>query len=491
VTSPITTAEASTQLYSDALTQLQEDLTISQYAAKHNISVSDADIDAQILDDATLPALRHVKVIGVVAAVTPPLSVPTPDQLATAKILAQSYLDAVKSGAMSWDSANTAAQSSGVASSTGDVGIMAQSQFGQSADFGEAIFALKNVNDITDLFQGTDGVWRFATVTQIVNPYVDAGWKDAVDAASNAGDYRNFAKAEALKAKVQKSIESQYVTGPMLARQVQEIYVAAQYSQLGDGPEAKIKEMIFTPNHDSSTLSGLDPSDPSWAEAKTRADAAYATLQKDITQFTKLALDTTINDDPYAASQGGDLPWLPQTLFTGSASSQAGLGMTAVPAAIFKPDLAPGLLAPILESSLGYVVVDFEGLRPGPAQRIADAVLGINTGATFAAEAAKYSDAPEGPTGGNLGWVTPYQLPSDVQQAIFQAPIGGLTRVVSDSNGYFIFKVLAENTQYTPDAAQQLKLKQSVFSSWLTELKAETNTWTDSTGLTAITPTGT
>ena len=126
-----------------------------------------------------------------------------------------------------------------------------------------------------------------------------------------------------------------------------------------------------------------------------------------------------------------------------------------------------------------------------PAQRIADAVLGINTGATFAAEAAKYSDAPEGPTGGNLGWVTPYQLPSDVQQAIFQAPIGGLTRVVSDSNGYFIFKVLAENTQYTPDAAQQLKLKQSVFSSWLTELKAETNTWTDSTGLTAITPTGT
>jgi len=62
--------------------------------------------------------------------------------------------------------------------------------------------------------------------------------------------------------------------------------------------------------------------------------------------------------------------------------------------------------------------------------------------------------------------------------------------MVETSAGYSIFKVLAQETK-TPDAAQQLKLKQVVFSSWLSDLEASTNTWTDSTGLTAITPTAT
>jgi len=70
------------------------------------------------------------------------------------------------------------------------------------------------------------------------------------------------------------------------------------------------------------------------------------------------------------------------------------------------------------------------------------------------------------------------------------APVGGLTRLVSNANGYYIFKVLAEETR-TPDATQQLTLKQTVFASWLSDLEAATNTWTDSSGLTAITPTAT
>jgi parvulin-like peptidyl-prolyl isomerase len=490
VTSAITSAEDPTQLYSDALTQLQENLTLQQYADQHNISVTDADVDAQIVKDGTLPELRHVMVIGVVAAVTAPSVVPTSTQLDMAETQAQLYLNSITSGTQKWADVATEAESGGVASSTGDLGITAQSQLNLDPDFAQAIFDLKKVNDVTGLFLGTDGVYRFATVTAIVPPYVDSGWKDAVDSASNAGDYRNAARAEALKAVIQKSVESQYVSGPMVSRHVEEIDVSSGYSQLGDGPEAKIKMMIFAPNHDTSSASSVDASDPAWAEAKSRADAAYAALQKDITQFTKMALDTTNNDDPYVASQGGDLPWLPQAVFTGDASSQQGLGMQAVPSLIFAPNLRPGLLEPILEPTLGYVLVDFQGLRPGPAQRIADAQLGLNTGASFEAEAAKYSDASDAFNGGDMGWVTPYQLESDLQQAIFQAPIGGISRMVETSAGYSIFRVLAQETK-TPDAAQQLKLKQVVFSSWLSDLEASTNTWTDSTGLTAITPTAT
>jgi hypothetical protein len=40
----------------------------------------------------------------------------------------------------------------------------------------------------------------------------------------------------------------------------------------------------------------------------------------------------------------------------------------------------------------------------------------------------------------------------------------------------------------TPDAAQQEKLKTVVPSSWLSDLANSANIWTDSAGLTAITP---
>ena len=206
-----------------------------------------------------------------------------------------------------------------------------------------------------------------------------------------------------------------------------------------------------------------------------------------MTQFTTLAMDTKTNDDPYVASVGGDLPWLPGTLFTGAASSQAGLGMTAVPAAIFKADLAPGLLAPILEPTMGYVVVDFQGVRPAPAQRIADAQIGLGTGSDFASIAAKYSESADVYNGGDMGWVTHYQLDPDLEAAIFQAPVGGLSRVVQNSNGYYLYKVLGEENR-VPDAAQQAKLKKLVFDAWLTKLTAATNIWTDAAGLTAITP---
>ena len=101
--------------------------------------------------------------------------------------------------------------------------------------------------------------------------------------------------------------------------------------------------------------------------------------------------------------------------------------------------------------------------------------------------AAKYSESADVNNGGDMGWVTHYQLDQDVEAAIFQAPVGGLSRVVQTSSGYSLYKVLAEETR-VPEAAQQAKLKKLVFDKWLANLSASTNIWTDTAGLTAITP---
>ena len=488
LTSSITSAEASSQLYSDALNELTENLTLQHYADTHGISVSDADVDTQIVKDGTLPEMRHVKVIGVDTPPTPPAAAPTADQLAASKATAQGYLDSIKSGAKKWDDVYTDSTVSGTVSGTGDLGLQTNDGLSLDPDLSDAIFALQNVNDITAVFEGQDGVFRFATVTQIVAPYVDSGWKDAIGQAASGDDYRNAARAEAIKAVVQKSIESQYVTGPVLSRHVEEIFISAGYGQPGDGPEAKIKMMIFAPGHSTSNAASVAQTDPAWAEAKARADADYAILQKDITQFGKLATDTTTNDDPYVAKIGGDLPWLPSSVFSGSASSQAGLGMTAVPSMIFASGLAPGLQAPVMEPSLGYVIVDFQGTRPSAAQRIADVQLALATGTPFETVAKEYTEAPNASSGGDRGWISHYVLSPELVDAIFQPPVGGMTRMVNVSgNGYTIFKVLAEETR-TPDGLGQAILKQSAFKSWLADLTASTNIWTDQSGLTAIVP---
>jgi parvulin-like peptidyl-prolyl isomerase len=195
-----------------------------------------------------------------------------------------------------------------------------------------------------------------------------------------------------------------------------------------------------------------------------------------------------VNDDKYWQSDAGEIPWIPSDLFNATtASQQTGLGLTNVQAAVFKDGLAAGtILDPIQETSQGYIVVQFEGRRPAPDLRIAAIQFAVNSGVDFATEAKSASEAIDAATGGDLGWVSPYQLSAAAQQAIFNTPVGQVTNMVTN-NGYFIYKVLAEETR-TADAAQQAKLKNVVFQRWLTEFQSNALVWKDTAAVTALNP---
>jgi parvulin-like peptidyl-prolyl isomerase len=161
--------------------------------------------------------------------------------------------------------------------------------------------------------------------------------------------------------------------------------------------------------------------------------------------------------------------------------------MVSVQAAVFNPNLAPGtIMDPILEPALGYVVVDFEGRRPAPDQRIANAQFAVNTGTDFVQEAKTSSEVSDALTGGDLGWISPYQYNTPRQSTIFKTPVGSVSPMVSD-NGYHIYKVIAEQTR-TPDATAQAKLKPLVFPHWLAELQSNSLVWQDQAALQALTP---
>ena len=486
----LVTGEDPTTLYQNALNQLTQEQALQQYADQHGIKVTDADVDAQITEDGTQAEMRHVMVIEVDPVVTPPSSVATAEQQAAAQKTAQDYVDSLKSGSKKWADVSTEttdAGNVGAQGTSGDLGLTTRDALALDPPLVDAIFSLKNVNDVTAVIKCDDGMFRFATVTSIVAANKDSGWKDAIGQAASGDAYRSSARAEALTSAVKKTIESQLISAPTIQRHVLEIAVSPGYGQLGDGPEYKLKIMVFAPNHDTSSASSVVSTDPAWAEAKTRADAAVAALRSDPTQFGTLARDTTNNDDPYVASQGGELPWVPAPTISGDPSSGTALGMPSLAEAVQNPGLAPGIIGPILEPTMGYVVADYEGTRPAPAQRIADAQIMLATGSDFATEVAQYSETADAANGGDMGWIPRNLLPSDLEDAIFQTPIGGLSRVVQSSNGYWIFKVLAEETR-TADAAQQARMKMVTFNSWLSDLTSAANIWTDTAALTAITP---
>jgi parvulin-like peptidyl-prolyl isomerase len=488
LTSAITSNEDPSTLYSNALTELTQEYMLQQYADKNGITVSDADVQAQITKDATIPELRHVKVIGVQATPKFPAPGPTQDVLDAARAQAQTYLTAIQGGTK-WDDEFKVSTQDYTPSGVGDLGLMSKDSTTLDPDITNAIFALKNVNDMTAVYQGQDGIFRFATITAIVPATVDSAWESTIASQSSGDEYHRAARGEAIKAAIQVAIEKKYVTSPQVSRHVLEIFVAQGVAASpGSGDEVKVRIIIFAPGHSASSAAGAD--DAAWSDAQKRANDAYAAIQKDPTQFGVIASDSKQNDDPNLQYlPNGDYPWLPSNVFSAD-SSQGGLGMGVTAATIYKPDLPLGLMAPIREPGIGYVLVDFQGSRAPGDQRIADAQLMLHTGLDFSTVASQFSEMPDAAKGGDLGWVSQYRLSSDMQAAIFQVPVGGVTRVVATGSGYWIFKVTAEETRI-PDAPTQLILKQNAFNMWLNDLTSSTNIWKDSAGLTAITPTAT
>ncbi len=316
----------------------------------------------------------------------------------------------------------------------------------------------------------------------------DASWANSIGAASNSGLYQAYARAEATQAAVRTAVEAKYVSGATVQRNVLEIAVSPGYGQPGNGDEVKISMMVFAPGHDASNAANVPTTDSSWNDAKARADAAVAKLRADPSQFATMAADTTVNDDPNWSSSGGSIPWIPADLFNAqTAAGSTGLGLTNVAQFVFAPGLAVGaILDPIQEPSQGYVVVEYQGRRPAPDQRIADDLLQINSGVDFSTVAKANSESADAVTGGDLGWVSPYMLTADQQAAIFQTPVGRVSNIVS-SNGYFLYKILDQQTR-TPDAAQQAKLKLVVFPRWLAELQANSLVWQDTAAVSALAP---
>ncbi len=455
--------QAEQNVSSGVVDAMVDDELQRQLAAPLGITVTDAQVDAAVTADATNPEARHVLLI--VVSPTGGTDATAGDK-SIASQTAQAAWGQVQAGT---DFATVAKQFSTdpSASTGGDLGWIRQATASEDANLVAAVFKLPD-NGTTAIITGTDGSYQIGRVTAIAPASTDPNYIQRMkDAGVSLDAYRLSSRAilidEALKAR----ITSDATTVPSIQREVSQIKIDTT-SYTGPGEQVRARHILYTPGGaDPSTATPAPSDDPGWALAQAQAQATYDKLKPLVgtpdlaTQFAAIA--TKDSKDTGSATDGGLLPYY-----------DAGSGLdSAFAAAIFAPTVKAGDLLPPVRSQFGWHVIMVDSIRPAPADRAAALQKqAAAAGADFAALAKANSDGAEASKGGDLGWIAPNQVDAATEKAIFAAPVGSASQVVTLSDGLYIFKVNQEQSRL-PDADQITILKDSAFTNWYAAEKAK------------------
>lgn len=443
------------QLNTISLEQLIDGTIMNQLASQQGLTISDADVEAQVTEEATTPELRHAWVIAVAPTLAAGESAPSDAEKADAKAKADQALADLKAG-KDWATVAKAVSTDATKDQGGDLGYVDKNA-GLDQAFVDALMAVAK-DTPTDVIEGSDGTYRIGRVTDIIASSVDATLQQQVqDAGISFSDFRAALRLEAVHAKLSDALLAKYlVTGPQ--RQVQEIYM--QYGSSETGPSAvRVRHILYSPNGDPNKASTVPDTDPAWAAAKAKADATYAKLKADPSLFDSIA--RAESDESLAKQSGGKLPYFSKDDAIDPAFAQA----------IFQPGLQPGQLLPPVKSSFGWHVIQVMHF-PTDMEWANKLKQQAEAGADFGTLARDNSDKADAATGGDIGWVARGQLDQQLEDAIFNTKVGGISdpvQIVGD--GVYLFKVNQEESRPI-DATQKAAIEGSAFSNWYAKQKA-------------------
>lgn len=445
-------------LASIALERLIDISIQAKLATEEGVSVSDSDIDAQLLVEKTLIEQRHMWDIEVTPDNDPATGKPGEVEKAAARTKADAALADLKSG-KAWEDVAKADSTAASAPQGGDLGWLPLDS-GFDAPFMTAVYAASQ-NQPTAVIEGDDGVFRIGRFTDTAAATVDDTFESQVeDAGIKLADYRTAIKADL----VRKGLDAKIVADlskPSKQRHVLQIFMSSGLSAT-DG--VKVRHILISPNHNPNAALSLPVSDPAWKTAQDEATAIYEQVKANPTKFDELA--RTKSDEGSAKTSGGKLG------FYNADSVASGLDADFA-AAILAPGLQPGQILPPVKSAYGWHVIQF--MRPWGTGD-ADWLKGIRTqlvgGGDFAQLARDQGEGDEASQGGDIGWVAVGQLAADKETPIFAASVGGISEVTEiASDGVYLWKVAAEEVR-TPTKDQIATFKSSGYTDWYSAKKA-------------------
>jgi parvulin-like peptidyl-prolyl isomerase len=438
-----------------ALEQLIDGQVQADLAAKQGLTVTDADVDARLTEEATTPEMRHAWLIEVKPEIPAGASGASDTTKAAAKAKADAALADLKAG-KDWAEVAKAVSTDASKEQGGDLGFVDKNSV-LDASFSAAVQAAAK-DTPTEVIEGTDGTYRIGRVTEIVAPVVDATLAEQFKGAGiSMDDFRAALRRDVTRTTLSEAITAPYlVAGPQ--RRVSEIYMREGSSETVDGA-IKVRHILYSPTSDPREASTLAADDPAWATSEAAARATYEKLKADPSLFDSIARAESAEGG--AKTTGGKLPYY----------SPVDPIDSAFAAAIFTGGYQPGQLLEPVKSAFGWHVIQVMHY-PTDADWSAKLIADINSGKlTFADAARDNSDNAEAANGGDIGWVAKGLQPGEVEKAIFAAPIGKVSDpLVVAGDGTYIFLVNQEEVR-TPDASQTATLKSTVFPNWYSTQK--------------------
>jgi len=451
------------QLVNLTLERLVDNELMRTLAADKGVDVSEADIDAELLDRATTSEQRHVWMIEVEPAADAVTGEVTDEDKAKAKAAAEQALTRLQSGE-SWEDVARTASTAADAAQAGDLGWLPK-ESGYDEAFMTAVFDATE-DAPTGVIEGDDGTYRIGRYTEVAPSSVDGTFEDQIlEAGITLDDYRAAARGDVVRKKLSDEIVAE-LSAPGLQRHVLEMYLPTPNASQAGVTEGgvKVRQIVFAPNDDTTTSEDLPADDPAWAKAKAEADAAYAILRSDPSKFDEMA--RTMSDERSAKLTGGKQPWY----YPGSTVDPT------FKEAILNPSLTPGVvLAPVKSTFAWHVIQFMRGTGTGEADFLASLKAKVTDAASFRQLAIDNSEGAEAKDGGDIGWIAGEQLTDTLDAAVFSTTVGSVSDVITvadggRSDGYYLLMILAEEQRdATPE---QVKIfEDSGFSTWYTRQK--------------------
>ena len=442
-------------LASIALERVIDSTLQAKLAGDEGVTVSEADIDAQILVEATTDEQRHTWVIQFTPENNATTGKPGDTEKAAARAKAVEALTQLKAG-KAWDVVAKSVSDSATAAQDGDLSWLPRDS-GYDDPFMAAIFNVQ-LSTPTDVIEGADGVFRIGRATEVAAKSVDETYQSRLDEAKiKTADYRASVRADLIRRGLDSKIVAD-LSKPSVQRHVEQIFLTVNTPQ-PDG--VKVRHILISPKDNPGGAKDLVETDPAWKAAAEEARTVYAQLVADPTKFDQLAREHS--DEGQARTTGGKLPYYDPTSAIDSAFATA----------IFAPGLQPGQLLPPFKSSFGWHIVQY--MRPYGAGETAW-LQGLRTqllaGGNFEQVARDQGEGPESASGGDIGWVAVGELGAVKEAPIFSTSVGGLTDVVPIANeGVYLWKVVGEEMR-DPTKDQIATFKSSGFTNWYSARKA-------------------
>ena len=432
-------------------------------AHRYGISISDAQVSAEVAKRKALPERRKLSVITILArpADAKAGTSTTDADWARAKKEITDIAASIRGGA---DFAATAKAKSRDSSASGGglLGWVEADDPVYAAYFTDAKGAKKGalVGPIKD-----DAGYHLVRLEDVKAAGPNRHLLDLLKTAgATDAAYRAYIRGDLLKASFKDHFRTKVMVPYQPQREVAEICMAPL--QGVPVPEQRVRHFLAQPIPGATDQSKA--TDAQWAAALKRAQDFRAAASKPDADWYALAKSS---DDPGSGSQGGSLGWYDP----GSS--------TFVPefkAAIAK--LKVGELSQPVKTQFGYHIIEVTAERTTPEAQ-ADALVKTLRAdpKQFARLAGEQSDdATSAAKGGELGWVIPYQFEKERIDAIF-----GLTKVdqisdpVTTSSGIYIFKLLSTAELRWVPGDQLESVRTSGFDRWLTVIRDREATWTD------------